>query len=973
MHQVGSISLRGVRVHNLRSIDLDLPHRRLIVVCGVSGSGKSSLAFDTLYAEGQRRYIESFSAYTRQFLQRLDKVDADRIEGIPPAVAVGHAKTARSGRSTVGTSTEINDYLRLLLSKIGRLFCHKCQREVHRHSPQDIADELGALGEGRRLMVTFTTPIDDQVDGPKSPKDGARRSDDRRSGVAAEDARAMVAGLRADGFVRVIVAGHTLRLDDESVAAALQQAAAVGEVVRVVVDRLTVGSSDDDRLFESVEAALAKGRQMCQVLVQTDDQRETRDGETIVCDGRPWAVHTFRTALECDNCGASYPTPEPKLFSFNSPLGACPKCEGFGNTIDLDMDLVVPDAKKTLRQGAIAPWNTPAYEHELRELIDLAGDYNVRLDVSYEELNDDERRLITGGVPEREFGGLDGFFAWLDRRKYKMHIRVFASRWRSRRTCEACGGGRLRQDALATRIGDKNIVEISSMKIGDARAFLERLELTPWQRSVGGMMLEQVTARLSYLEAVGVGYLALDRAMNSLSGGEAQRVAMAGALGSSLVNTLYVFDEPSAGLHATDTERLIGALLRLRDRGNTVVVVEHSEATLRAADQIVEIGPGAGQHGGLVTFQGTPDEIIHCEKSTTGDYLAGRREIRVPERRRTPNHGWMRISGATGNNLQDVTVEIPLGLFCVVTGVSGSGKSTLVEETLYPALCRRLRKDGPRPAPHDDVIGDGQINDVMLVDQSPIGRSPRSNPVTYIKAFDEIRRVFAETLESRTRNFSAGHFSFNVDGGRCPRCKGDGSLKIDMQFLADAFVCCPECRGSRYRREILAVRYRDRNIAEVLDMTVREAFGFFRGCRKVQETLKRLIDVGLEYLRLGQPANTLSGGEAQRLKLASHVTAKSRGRTLFILDEPSTGLHLADMLPLLDCFDQLLAAGHSLLVVEHNLHLIKVADYVIDLGPGAAEDGGRVVAEGTPEEVAHAEESVTGRYLRALLPTVLES
>ncbi|MEZ6070884.1 MAG: excinuclease ABC subunit UvrA [Pirellulales bacterium] len=554
-----------------------------------------------------------------------------------------------------------------------------------------------------------------------------------------------------------------------------------------------------------------------------------------------------------------------------------------------------------------------------------------------------------------------------------MHIRVFASRWRSRNLCPTCGGKRLRPEALATRIGDKNIAEVSAMKIADARAYFDALTLSEWERSVGRMMLDQVVSRLSYLEAVGVGYLTLDRGTGSLSGGEAQRVAMAGALGSSLVNTLYVFDEPSAGLHAADTKRLIGALERLRNRGNSVVVVEHNEAVLRAADQIVEIGPGAGQHGGRVVFQGTPEEITAAADSTTGDYLAGRREIRIPERRRTPNHGWMRVAGARGNNLQDVTVEIPLGLFCAVTGVSGSGKSTLVEETLYPALCRRMRKEGPRPAPHHDLIGDGQLNDVMLVDQSPIGRSPRSNPVTYIKAFDDIRRVFAETLEARTRNFTAGHFSFNVDGGRCPRCSGDGSLKIDMQFLADAFVECPECRGMRYRREILAVRYRDRNIAEVLDMTVREAFGFFRGCRKVQEKLKRLIDVGLEYLRLGQPANTLSGGEAQRLKLASHITTKSRGRTLFILDEPSTGLHLADLLPLLDCFDQLIAAGHSLLVVEHNLHLIKVADYLIDLGPGAADEGGRVVAQGTPEEVAHCEESVTGRFLRPLLSSLAQT
>jgi excinuclease ABC subunit A len=548
-----------------------------------------------------------------------------------------------------------------------------------------------------------------------------------------------------------------------------------------------------------------------------------------------------------------------------------------------------------------------------------------------------------------------------------MHIRVFLSRWRSYRPCPACGGTRLRPEALATRVGGRNIAEVSAMKVRDAVAFFQNLELTEWQRQVGRQMVEQVQARLRYLEIVGLGYLTLDRTLRTLSGGELRRVALSSALGSSLVNMLYVLDEPSIGLHPRDINRLIEAILALRNRSNTVVVVEHEEAVIRNADQIIEIGPGAGERGGQVIFQGTPQEIENAPDSLTGDYLSGRRGITTSGRRRPPNHGWIRLAGARGNNLKNITVEFPLGLLCVVTGVSGSGKSTLVEHTLYPALCRRLRKDAPKPYDCDDVFGDGQIDDVVMVDQSPIGRSPRSNPVTYLKAFDEIRAVFAETVEARTRGFTASHFSFNVDGGRCPVCNGDGYLEIDMQFLADVFMKCSQCNGNRYRDEILDVTYRGRNIAEVLEMTVREAFTFFRGRPKVQARLKRLIDVGLDYIRLGQPANTLSGGEAQRLKLAGYMSTAKRGRCLFLLDEPTTGLHFSDIVQLLDCFDALLAVGHSLIVVEHNLQMIKAADYIIDLGPGAADEGGRVITQGTPEMVTHNPESITGRYLSQVL------
>jgi excinuclease ABC subunit A len=684
-------------------------------------------------------------------------------------------------------------------------------------------------------------------------------------------------------------------------------------------------------------------------------------------DGRPWRKIGFSAELSCEDCRLDYPTPEPRLYSFNSPLGACPECEGFGNVIGIDMDLVVPDPSKSIREGAIAPWNSPAYAHELEQLLELAGDCDIPVDVPFSALEPRHKELISHGAPKRGFGGLEGFFAWLERRKYKMHVRVFLSRWRSYRPCEACGGTRLRPEALAARIGGRNIAEVSAMKVSDAAAFFRDLRLPEHEALIGRMMLEQVSSRLAYLEAVGLGYLTLDRTLRTLSGGEARRVALTASLGSSLVNMLYVLDEPSIGLHPRDIDRLIGAIRGLRNRDNTVVVVEHEESIIRAAEQVVEIGPGAGERGGKVVFQGTPEEMERSGQSLTGDYLARRRGTSAAGRRRPPDHGWIRLAGARGNNLKDITVEFPLGVLCLVTGVSGSGKSTLVQDTLYPALCRRLRKDAPKPYPFDDVFGDGQVDEVIMVDQSPIGRSPRSNPVTYLKAFDEIRAVFADTIEARTRNYSAGHFSFNVDGGRCPVCQGDGHIQIDMQFLADVYMKCSQCGGARYRDEILDVKYRGRNIAEVLEMTVREAFTFFRGRPKVQARLKRLIDVGLDYVRLGQPANTLSGGEAQRLKLAGYMSGAKRGRCLFILDEPTTGLHFFDIVQLLDCFDALLAVGHSLIVVEHNLQMMKAADYIVDLGPGAAEEGGNVVAKGTPERVARCEESITAGFLRGVL------
>ncbi|NLX96562.1 MAG: excinuclease ABC subunit UvrA [Rhodopirellula sp.] len=940
------ISLRGVDVHNLKSIDLDIPHRKLIVLCGVSGSGKSSLALDTLYAEGQRRYIESFSAYTRQFLQRLEKPDADRIDGIPPAIAVTSKNAGRSSRSTVGTATETADYLRLLYAKIGEVFCLECRQPVRRDTPQSAAELLQWLPPGTRYLIAFALAI---------PRDG--------------DWPRVSAGLVEDGFIRVVTDGRIVNLTAEPLGQPSDDGSP-SEDRYAVVDRLSAGETADQRVRDSLETALAKGRGKAFAIVEQGDAATLSvngRGIATTIDGRAWRRIGFSNRLACEDCRLEYPDPEPRLYSFNSPLGACPRCEGFGNVIDVDMELIVPDPRKTLREGAIAPWNTPAYAHELEELLALAGDYGLPVDVPFSQLEAEQVELITRGVPERNFGGLSGFFAWLERRKYKMHIRVFLSRWRSYRPCPDCGGTRLRPAALATRVGGHNIAEISAMKIRDAAELFRHLGLTPWQSQVGRQMLQQVQARLGYLEKVGLGYLTLDRTLRTLSGGEIRRVALSSALGNSLVNMLYVLDEPSIGLHPRDIQRLLDAILGLRDRNNTVIVVEHEEAMIRAADQVIEIGPGAGDRGGQVVFQGTPAEMERSPASLTGDYLAGRRGAGSVARRRPPNHGWIRLAGSRGNNLKNITVEFPLGLLCVVTGVSGSGKSTLVEHTLYPALCRRLRKEAPKPHDFDDVFGDGQIEDVIMVDQSPIGRSPRSNPVTYLKVFDEIRAVFAETIEAKTRGYTASHFSFNVDGGRCPACNGDGCIEIDMQFLADVYMKCGQCHGTRYRAEILDVTYRGRHIAEVLEMTVREAFTFFRGRAKVQARLKRLIDVGLDYIRLGQPANTLSGGESQRLKLAAYMSGVKRGRSLFLLDEPTTGLHFADVVQLLDCFDALLAVGHSLIVVEHNLQLIKAADYIIDLGPGAADEGGRVVVQGTPEMITHNPESVTGRYLAEAL------
>jgi len=939
-----TIRLRGVRVHNLRDIDLDLPRGRLIVVCGVSGSGKSSLALDTLYAEGQRRYIESFSPYTRQFLEQLDKPDADHIEGIPPAIAVTRTVPQTSSRATVGSATELLDYLRLLWARVAQVVCPDCGRAIEQDSPESIVSRILALPDGARLMISV--PMD---------------------ATNAEEFVETCERLAQQGFVRGLIAGRSF-----DIASPPTWPDGTAADPNVVVDRLRVGQVTAERLTDSIEGAYDLGSGRCIVWVEGADELPVA-APIATIDERPWRRLGFSRRLSCETCGIEFPEPEPRLFSYNSPLGACPKCEGFGSIQVRDMDLIVPDGSKTLKDGAIAPWNTPAYSHELRELLALASDYDLPIDVPFRRLSDAQKELIVRGVPERNFGGLDGFFRWLERRKYKMHLRVFYNRWHSYVTCDACGGSRLGKFPLAWRLGNRNLAEVCRATIEQTAAWFDSGDLDGSRMEVARGLLTEIRSRLGYLNDVGLGYLALERPLRTLSRGEAQRVALTTALGSTLVHMLYVLDEPTSGMHPHDVSRLSGCIRRLRDRGNTVVCVEHDEQMIRGAEHLIEVGPGAGDHGGRITFQGTGAELMSSDESVTTPFLTGERGFLSEQSRRPTKHGWIKLIGARGNNLKNLTVEFPLGVLCLVTGVSGAGKSSLVQETLYGAICRRKRKESDRPLPYDDLIGDGQIDDVVLVDQSPIGRSPRSNPVTYVKAFDEIRSVFAATVEARTRNLTASHFSFNVEGGRCERCQGDGVLAIDMQFMADVYVRCPECRGKRYRKEILAVKHRGKSIADVLEMSVRQAFSFFRGQTKVQLKLKPLMDVGLDYLRLGQSATTLSSGEAQRLKLASYTSQLKRSRMLFILEEPTAGLHFADVVQLLDSFDALLSVGHSLIVVDHNPRLMRAADYLIDVGPGAGIHGGTIVATGTPEEVAANEASVTGRELKRMLAERLRS
>lgn len=935
------ISVRGCRVHNLQNIDLDLPRGKLIALCGLSGSGKTSLALDTLYAEGQRCYIESFSAYTRQFLQRLDKPDCDSITGIPPAVAVTRAGGSKTNRSTVATATEIADHLRLLFAKCATLYCSGCGHKVTADDPAVVAEQLAEAAV--RAMVGFPVWLPDRKSGGE-----------------------ILLGLQQEGYLRLIVKGSTFHLSDSDRLELAERIGRKGCEAIVIVDRISP-DTERSRLTESLETAMAEGHGKAVILTAVDQDAASQDSSTpgrpVTIDDRPWLQQMISDQRRCDQCDLDFPDPVPRLFNFNNPLGACERCEGFGELVDIDMDLVVPDKSLSLQEGAIAPWNTPSYAHELEELLELAPDYDLPTDVPFSRLTKKQLRLVQQGVPERNFGGLDGFFAWLDRKKYKMHIRIFASRYRSYRTCDACDGKRFKPSALAYKIGEKTIADVLAMTGVEAAEFFGDPPLEQRERAIAAEPLRQVTDRIRYLESVGLGYLGLDRPLRTLSGGETQRVALTGALGGNLVNMLYVLDEPTAGLHPKDVDQLAQSIRALRDRGNTVIVVEHNETMIETADRVVEIGPGAGTGGGQIVFQGTPKQLLRDKNSLTGQFLSGRRGHTLRHHEPRTPRGRITLRGASGHNLQGIDVDFPLGVLCVVTGVSGSGKSSLVQDTLFEAIQCEAFGQTAKPLPYQSLSGIRQIQDCVMVDQSPISRSPRSCPVTYMKAFDPIRKVFAESIEAKARGLTASHFTFNSAKGQCPQCEGAGVLEIDMQFLADVSMQCPECRGTRFRDDILKVRYRDRTIADVLAMSAKEAYEFFRGSAKVQARIKRMIDVGLGYLSLGQSATTLSSGEGQRLKLAAFLASARRKRTLFVMDEPTTGLHFDDLIRLVDCFDALIADGHSLLVVEHNPLLMLSADHLIDLGPGAGQHGGQIVAQGPPQQIATHPHSQTGKVL----------
>src|SRR4051812_4674315 len=928
------IVIHGAREHNLRDVTVRMPRGAFVCITGLSGSGKSSLAFDTLYAEGQRRYVESLSAYARQFLGQMDKPDVDSIEGLSPAISIDQKTTSRNPRSTVGTVTEVHDYLRLLFARIGRPHCPICGRPIAGQSAEQIVDQVLALPEGTRF--TIEAPL---VRGRKG------------------EHRDVLESLRGEGFTRVRVDGETLLLDEVP---ALDKK--FKHDIAAVVDRLVMKDDLRARLSDSTETALRIGDGLVEV-------REV-DGPVL----------TYSEKFACPEHGVSLAELAPRTFSFNSPHGACPACTGLGATLEVDPELVVPDPVLSIRDGALAPWNVSGSSFFEQVLEAIADRWEVPLDEPWGELSEEHRGLYLNGTGservyvtyKNRYGrkrsymtAFEGVVANLQRRYRETQSQLQKERietFMSMRPCSTCGGARLRPEALAVTVGGHNIDYISRRAVHEALAYFRELELTDTERLIADRVIREIRERLTFLDDVGVGYLSLDRAARTLSGGEAQRIRLATQIGASLVGVLYILDEPSIGLHQRDNARLIATLERLRDLGNTVIVVEHDGGTMRAADHLVDLGPGAGEHGGRLVAEGTADQVAKVPESLTGQFLAGRRRIEVPTRRRRPQ-GNVLIEGASQHNLQDIDVKIPLGVFCCVTGVSGSGKSTLVNEVLYKAVANRLHRVKQRPGAHKRISGLEQLDKIISVDQSPIGRTPRSNPATYIGLFDQIRDLFSRTQEARARGYKAGRFSFNVKGGRCEVCRGDGQIKIEMHFLPDVYVPCEQCHGKRYNRETLEIRFKGRNIADVLDMPVEEAVEFFAHIPKIRRRLEALNDVGLGYIRLGQPATTLSGGEAQRVKLASELCKVATGRTLYILDEPTTGLHFADIQRLLEVLHRLVDAGNSVVVIEHNLDVIKTADRIIDMGPEGGEEGGRLVASGTPEEVAAIEGSYTGRFL----------
>jgi excinuclease ABC subunit A len=912
-----AIIIRGARVHNLKNLSLEIPHNRLTVVTGVSGSGKSSLVFDTIYAEGQRRYVESLSAYARQFLERMEKPEVDEIDGIAPPIAIRQKNTTRNPRSTVATATELYDFLRLLFARVGQTYCPGCGQRVQRDTVDVVALAVLAEPAGSRWYVLF----------PVSSGE-----------VQAAGLRDRLFELRGKGFNRLFQNGRMFEFSSPESLLDID----FSQPLYALVDRIVIGPELHQRMVDSIEIAYREAGEVIFEQAATEPPRRLR----------------FSERFACKRCNIEFLEPEPRLFSFNSPFGACPRCQGFGNTIGYDPNLVIPNTSLSLDEGAIEPWTKPQYSAYLTSFKKRARG-KVRFEVPYCELSAAERDTVARGISD--------FFDYLETKKYKLHVRVFVSRYRGYAECPACHGARLRPEALNVRVGGRTLAEVTRMNIGEAAAFFRALALSPEELDIADQVLLEIRQRLKFLNDVGLDYLTLDRLSATLSGGEAQRIQLATCLGSRLVGACYVLDEPSIGLHTRDTGRLIRILDELRDLGNTIVVVEHDADVMRSADYIVDLGPGAGENGGCVTFAGTYSRLISDgSASLTAAYLRGERSTqRATKRRKAIPRRTLKIHGASMHNLKNLDVEIPLDMMVAITGVSGSGKSTLVHEVIYKSL-EAMKQPGAALTCRR-VEGAERVKQAVLVDQSPIGRTPRSNPITYIKAFDAVRNLFASTAEARRRGYSAGHFSFNVPGGRCEVCQGDGTVTVEMQFLADVELICDECKGTRYKSSVLDIRYRGLNIHEVLQLTVKEALALFADTPRLVSKLRVLDQVGLGYLRLGQSATTLSGGEAQRVKLAAHLSDATAKGTLYIFDEPTTGLHFEDIAQLLDAFQKLINSGASILIIEHNLEVIRNADWVIDLGPEGGDRGGLIVAQGTPEDVAGVEGSYTGKFLARVL------
>jgi len=913
------IIVKGARQHNLKNIDLELPRNKLIVFTGVSGSGKSSLVFDTIYAEGQRRYVESLSSYARQFLERMSKPDVDFIYGISPAVAIEQKQGGRNPRSTVATSTEVYDYLRLLFARIGKTICFNCGKVVTKDSTTTVVDWINNQTEGGKYYLAYPPPL----------HEGRKLKDE-------------IDLLKRKGFFRIFYKDKLYDLNEEEIKTNSK------EEIYVVIDRFKSTKNDiRAKLADSIETTFKEG-----------------DGRLAIINADTNEIKIFTKYYEC--CGIRYEEPEPRFFSFNNPFGACPVCQGFGRTMDYDMNLIVPNPKLSLAEGAIAPWRSVKYSKYLRDLIRSAKENNIPINVPFEKLSEVQYQKVKEGF--KGYIGIDGFFEKLEKKTYKMHIRILLSRYRGYNTCKACKGSRLRREALQVKVDDHSMHDIIKMSIERAHKFFEILQLTEYEEKIADRILKEIRKRLSFLNNVGLGYLTLDRLSSTLSGGETQRINLATSLGSALIGTLYVLDEPTIGLHPRDNSRLIKILKSLRDIGNTVLVVEHDSEMMEEADLIVDMGPHAGVNGGQIVAIGAHNELIKNSDSLTGKYLSKSISIPIPAERNTKETPVIKIKGAQENNLKNIDVEIPLKKFVVVTGVSGSGKSTLVHDILYGGVAKLLGENPPRIGKYDSIEGTKYIDEIEIVDQSPIGKTPRSNPISYVKGFEHIRELFAGTPQARARGYKPGYFSFNVPGGRCETCSGEGHVKIEMQFLADLYLECDDCKGTRYKKETREITYRGKNIVDVLNMTVTEALEFFTNNDKIKKYLQVLEDVGLGYIKLGQPSNTLSGGEAQRIKLALHLSAQKKNRhTLFIFDEPTTGLHFDDISKLLNCFQMLIKNHNSVLIIEHNLEIIKNADYVIDLGPDAGDKGGEIVAVGTPEEIIKVKKSYTGQYLRKVL------